>query len=71
MSVQRQMKDDEPLMIAWRNYQISPEYMNTVSHLKSPMFDAQSGKLTFPHLIGALWAIFMAGWKAGGGEIDP
>ena len=58
MPTSRGMRDDEPLMIAWKAYQKTEEFENTL---------LWAGKSN----MGQLWASFMAGWLAAGGKIDP
>lgn len=55
---QRLVRDDEPLMIAWKAHQKTDEFENTLQW---------AGKAN----MGQLWACFAAGWKAAGGEIQP
>ncbi len=57
MSASRAMRPDEPLMIAWAEYQRSDDYVNTVR------WAGESN-------VGGLWAAFMAGWLAAGGKVD-
>jgi hypothetical protein len=54
--VSRACSEDEPLMIAWRKYQASEDYANTVSWMGEPKSPQQHD--------GTLWAAFMAGFLA-------
>lgn len=55
---QRQVRDDEPLMIAWKAHQQTEEFRNTLHWAGASN-------------LGQLWACFAAGFKAGGGEYRP
>lgn len=56
--VMRQILDDEPVMKAWKAYQQTEEYRNTM------LWAGQSNK-------GQIWAAFIEGWRRAGGEIRP
>lgn len=49
----RQIRDDEPLMIAWKAYLATEDYQDA---FKWAAFEE--------HRDGSLWAAFMAGFKA-------
>lgn len=50
----RQLRDDEPLMIAWNKYKKSEDYLNSCKHF-----------ITFAdNLIGNMWGVFMAGFNS-------
>jgi hypothetical protein len=51
------MRDDEPLMMAWRAHEKTLEFANTL-------------KWAGHANLGQLWATFAAGWKAAGGVVD-
>lgn len=52
-SVMRALKDDEPIMVAWKRYQETDDYDNTFK------WAAHS-----EHRKGSLWAAFMGGFLA-------
>ena len=56
MPIERQVRDDEPLMIAWHAYQQTEEYANTLHWYGK---EGQSPD-------GTIWAAFMAGFQARG-----
>jgi hypothetical protein len=53
---QKPIPEGAPLMQAWLAYKGTPEFANTLSW---------AGKLNE----GSLWAAFVEGWKAAGGEM--
>ena len=60
--------DDDPLMIAWKEWKGSEEGRDANkwgSAISVSIIDGQS-TISHPHLEGALWGAFMAGFKAGG-----
>lgn len=72
--VMRQIRDDEPLMVAWKAYLQTPEYSNSRKWAEfvvlSNKEDIQALAVDHPHLSGSMWTAFMAGWKAAGGKLD-
>lgn len=66
--VQRAVGEDEPLMIAWKAYQATPEFSNTKQWAETMQLTIRTGpeiKIDHPHLQGSLWACFVAGYTAG------
>lgn len=64
--------DDDPLMIAWKAWKGSEDGRNAAkwgSAISVSIVDNQS-TISHPHLDGALWGAFMAGFRASG-EIKP
>ena len=58
-SVQAQVPEDSPMMVAWRKYEASDEYANSE---KWARIEA--------HTKGAMWAAFVAGFIAALGTRD-
>jgi hypothetical protein len=65
------LPDDHPLMVAWDAYRATPEasasqHWAATLDVSKPM----QGQIIVghPHLVGALWAAFMAGYAAAGGK---
>lgn len=56
---QRPIRDDEPLMIAWKEFQETDSFKNSLRWAEIPT-----------HRGGAFWNMFMHGWIAAGGKID-
>ena len=54
---------DHPLMIAWTAYQATDEYANAQKWAMTT-YEGQH-----PYLEGSLWAMFVAGYKAAGGNV--
>lgn len=52
----RPVRDDEPLMIAWKKYKETDEFKNS---------EKWAQYVTHPHIGGSLWAVFEAGFLAG------
>ena len=70
--VQAKVPDDHPLMIAWKEFQGSEEGRNAQkwgSAISVSIVDNQS-TISHPHLLGALWGAFMAGFNAGSEASD-
>lgn len=60
---------DHPMMIAWKKYRATPEAENSekwARHVSIAQGDALQGEIivSHPHMIGALWATFVAGYEA-------
>lgn len=53
MPVERQIMDDEPLMIAWKAYKNTEDFRNTAKWATQA-----------EHLMGSLWAVFVAGYES-------
>lgn len=53
MSIMTPCLKNDPLMIAWNNYKLTPEYQNSKKWATNP-----------DHVDGSLWAVFEAGFKA-------
>ncbi len=52
MSVEAQVPEDHPMLIAWKRHKDTPEYANTRKWAADP-----------DHVDGSLWATFIAGWQ--------
>lgn len=70
MPVSAKVPDDHPLMIAWEKYRASEEGVTSdkwarVLKVSEPM----QGQIIVehPHVVGSLWAAFMAGFAAAAG----
>lgn len=57
MSTSAAVPSDHPIMKAWTEYTGSPEFANTKKWAKDDM-----------HVVGSLWAAFVAGWNCRGGD---
>ena len=71
MTAMQKLPDDHPLIVAWEKYRATEEAMNSDKWAR--MLDVSvtmQGQIIVghPHLMGALWAAFMAGFEAAGGE---
>lgn len=69
MTVQEQVADDHPMMIAWEKWRLSEEGRNSGkwAHFVKASEPMQGQViLSHPHLAGSLWAAFVAGWVAAG-----
>jgi hypothetical protein len=63
---------DHPLMVAWNEWKASPHYGSALTWAQHfAIQPTADGKLTVSHqhTEGSLWAAFMMGFKAGGGDI--
>ena len=63
----RGMRDDEPLMIAWEKYRATDGAENSDKWARTlAVSEPMQGQIIVghPHLVGSLWAAFMAGWIA-------
>lgn len=66
---------DSPLMVAWEAFQRTEKFKNSVrwaqviTLVPDPDKKADDGlpiiDMTFPHMMGSLWAVFLAGFNAG------
>ena len=63
----RALRDDEPLMIAWKTWQGSTDWSNARKWGAAATIagdEVGNLKISHPHLEGSLWGAFMAGWKS-------
>jgi hypothetical protein len=72
MRAETKVPDGHPLMVAWEAWRKSEDGLNSDKwahfvNVSEPM----QGQviLSHPHLAGALWAAFVAGFMAAGGKI--
>lgn len=62
----RPVRDDEPVMIAWKAYQATPEFVNTMKWARTLRLEGR--ELSNPYLDGSVWAVFVAGFLAALGK---
>ena len=58
-------------MLAWEKYRLTEDAKNSDKWARTvKVSEPMQGQviLEHPHLVGALWAVFLAGWTAAGGE---
>ena len=61
----QQLSDDHPLMAAWEKYRATPEAANSDQWARTlDVSKPMQGQIIIghPHLVGALWAAFSAGF---------
>lgn len=67
MPAEQRLSDDDPRMIAWKAYQATPEYANRRKWARHVSVSADGEqRIEHPYLDGSLWALFLAGYQAGG-----
>lgn len=75
MSIQSPLPEDHPLVLAWKEYQLTDEFanslkwINTVKVEQVEIIGSTELTITYPHQRGSLWAIFNEGWIRGGGRV--
>lgn len=67
MPPEMRLPDDHPMMIAWESYRSTPEAANSDKWAQTlDVSGPMQGQIIVghPHLVGALWAAFVAGYEA-------
>jgi hypothetical protein len=69
MNAQSPLSKDDPLLIAWKAHQQTPEYDNSKRWAQTFMLcnsrdDPSKVEVQYCSLEGSLWAMFVAGWNA-------
>jgi len=69
MSEMQKLPDDDPIIVAWKAYCQTDEAKNSRRWAQRLNFEqdtsGDTAQLTHPHLDGSLWAVFLAGYRAG------
>lgn len=74
MPVMMSLPDDHPMMIAWEKYRATPEAANSDKWARTlDVSEPMQGQIIVghPHVDGALWASFVAGYEAASKAARP